>query len=155
MITSILGNDSAGPDNSRARAGPLPMPLPKSPCNIGTSVSVAKYIKAPEMEANRFAHSEFPPTAISIQRVGIQASLPGRPNSAPAIITPRNSKGMINLAKLQVDPSQSLSSPFSSAKKKLNSAIAVTNGIRGCNGKIKPAITTETVMANTFHILKS
>jgi hypothetical protein len=35
--------------------GPLPMPLSISPWRMGTSVSVATYMKAPATEANRFA----------------------------------------------------------------------------------------------------
>jgi len=66
FITSILGKDKAGPANNSANAGPFPMPLPKRPCRIGTSVSVAKYIKAPEMAAKKLATREFPLTAASI-----------------------------------------------------------------------------------------
>jgi hypothetical protein len=38
------------------------MPLPNKPWMIGTSVSVAKYMKAPDMEAKKLAAMEFPPT---------------------------------------------------------------------------------------------
>ena len=43
-ITKILGNDKEGPANSNASAGPFPIPADMRPCNIGTSVNVAKYI---------------------------------------------------------------------------------------------------------------
>ena len=61
-MTRMLGRDRAGPANRRDRAGPFPMPAPMSPWSIGTSVRVAKYINAPETDANRLAHREFPPT---------------------------------------------------------------------------------------------
>ena len=60
--TSMLGSDSAGPASNSASAGPLPMPDPINPCRIGTSVNVAKYMKAPTTEAKKFAQSELPPT---------------------------------------------------------------------------------------------
>ena len=50
----MLGNESAGPDNSRAKAGPCPMPLSIRPRKIGTSVKVAKYMSAPAREAKQF-----------------------------------------------------------------------------------------------------
>ena len=64
--TSMLGSDRAGPARSRERAGPLPIPAPMRPCRMGTSVKVAKYMSAPETEANRLAHKEFPPTRLWI-----------------------------------------------------------------------------------------
>ena len=62
----IAGRESAGPARSKARAGPCPIPDPINPWRIGTSVRVAKYMRAPETEANRFAHREFPPTRVWI-----------------------------------------------------------------------------------------
>ena len=59
LITSMFGRLSAGPASSSARAGPLPIPLPIRPCNMGTSVRVAKYISAPANEAKKFALREF------------------------------------------------------------------------------------------------
>ncbi len=61
--TNMLGNDSAGPANNNANAGPFPIPAPSNPCKIGTSVNVAKYMNAPTTDAKKFASSEFPPTA--------------------------------------------------------------------------------------------
>ena len=52
----------AGPRAASASAGPDPMPLPTRPCTIGTSVSVAKYMKAPAIAANTFDAIELPPT---------------------------------------------------------------------------------------------
>ena len=43
----MLGRDKAGPARRRASAGPCPMPDPMSPWRMGTSVRVAKYMKAP------------------------------------------------------------------------------------------------------------
>ena len=50
------------------------MPLPIKPCRIGTSVSVAKYMNAPDTEANRLAPIELPPTRLLIHDEGISAS---------------------------------------------------------------------------------
>lgn len=58
-ITSMLGRDSARPASNSARARPLPMPAPSRPLRIGTSASVAKYMKAPAIEAKRFAQTEW------------------------------------------------------------------------------------------------
>ena len=66
-MTSMLGRDRAGPASSRARDGPGPMPAPMSPCSIGTSVSVAKYMKAPATAANKVAKRPLPPSATATQ----------------------------------------------------------------------------------------
>ena len=71
LITSMLGNDSEGPDSNNANAGPLPMPEARSPCTMGTSVKVAKYIKAPVKLARKFDRKELPPTAYCIHSLGI------------------------------------------------------------------------------------
>ena len=65
-ITNMLGSERAGPARRSERAGPFPMPDPIRPWSMGTSVSVAKYINAPETEANRLAHTELPPTKYSM-----------------------------------------------------------------------------------------
>ena len=72
--TNMLCNDNAGPASNNANAGPCPIPLPISPCRIGTSVNVAKYMNAPTTAANRFAPSEFPPTARVTHSDGITPS---------------------------------------------------------------------------------
>lgn len=95
FIASILGNESAGPANKRANAGPFPIPLPISPCKIGTSVKVAKYINAPTIEAKKFENKLFPPTRVAIHFDGIIPSFPGLPSKKPATKTPPNSKGII------------------------------------------------------------
>ena len=63
LMTSMLGSDKDGPAKSNANAGPLPMPEANRPCMIGTSVSVAKYMKAPVKLARKLDNREFPPTA--------------------------------------------------------------------------------------------
>ena len=70
----MLGSETAGPASSRVSAGPLPMPAPSSPSRMGTSVRVAKYMKAPDTAANRLAPSELPPTRFAIQPEGISPS---------------------------------------------------------------------------------
>ena len=64
-----------GPASSSARAGPLPMPEARRPWMMGTSVSVAKYMKAPVKLARKFDSSELPPTAHSIQRLGMMPAM--------------------------------------------------------------------------------
>ena len=71
LITSMLGKLKAGPARSNAKAGPLPIPEPIKPCKIGTSVKVAKYIKAAITEEKKLAKREFPPTIVVIYREGI------------------------------------------------------------------------------------
>jgi len=70
-ITSMLGRLSAGPARRSARAGPFPIPEPISPCRIGTSVKVAKYIKAATMDEKKLAKKEFPPTSAVIYLEGM------------------------------------------------------------------------------------
>ena len=77
LITNMFGSDRAGPAKSSASAGPLPIPLLSNPCRIGTSVNVAKYIKAPATEENKLAPNEFPPTERLIHSDGINPSPPG------------------------------------------------------------------------------
>ena len=51
-----------------------PHPLPMSPSRMGTSVSVAKYMKAPTTDANRFARSVLPPTRLDTHSDGMRPS---------------------------------------------------------------------------------
>lgn len=64
--TSMLGRNSARPASNSAKTRPLPIPASSRPLRIGVSVSVAKYMKAPTIEAKRFAQTEFPPTPLLI-----------------------------------------------------------------------------------------
>ena len=109
----MFGRDNAGPARSRANAGPLPIPLPMRPWRIGTSVRVAKYMKAPTTDAKRFDCRELPPTARLTHAEGINPSWPGRPRSAPATSTPMNKRGRICLAKPQVERNHCPLSPLS------------------------------------------
>ena len=60
------------------------MPEPRRVCRIGTSVSVAKYIRAPTNEARKLAANELPPTTLATQEEGTSpASTPGRPTASP------------------------------------------------------------------------
>ena len=77
---------------------------------MGTSVSVAKYIKAPATEANRLAQTELPPRRDWIHCPGISAAWPGRPSMNPATSTPPASSGKICFIKSQVDATQLLHS---------------------------------------------
>ena len=67
----MFGRDNDGPANSRANAGPSPIPDARSPWTIGTSVNVAKYMNAPAKLAKKLDSSELPPTAHSIQLFGM------------------------------------------------------------------------------------
>src|SRR5690554_468378 len=57
-ITSMLGNDRAGPASNSANAGPLPIPEPIRASTMGTSVRVEKYIRAPSTDARMVERSE-------------------------------------------------------------------------------------------------
>ena len=74
---------------------------------MGTSVSVAKYMNAPEMDAKKFAANELPPTSMATYRLGMSASCPGRPRRNPATSTPPKSSGMTWSAYPHVDVYQS------------------------------------------------
>ena len=101
-MTSIFGRDNDGPANSKAKAGPLPMPEANRPWTIGTSVNVAKYMKAPVKLAKKFDNNELPPTAHSIQLFGIMPAIAVsscvEPNRKPAKTTPTANNGNICLA---------------------------------------------------------
>ena len=66
VITSMLGRLSAGPESSMASAGPLPMPCAMRRPTIGTSVSVEKYMNAPDTEATEIEDRLSPPRNIWI-----------------------------------------------------------------------------------------
>jgi len=68
-------------------------------------VRVAKYIKAPTIEAKKFALIELPPTSVATKREGIKPSSPGLPKRRPAKNIPKKSKGNICWVKLQEDSS--------------------------------------------------
>ncbi len=110
LMTSMLGRESAGPASRRARAGPLPIPAPRSPSRIGTSVKVAKYMKAPTTAAKKLAPTELPPTSLAIHSEGMSPSWPGRPSSSPAAATPARRSGRICLANPHDAPTHSESS---------------------------------------------
>ena len=139
LMTSMLGSDKDGPAKSNANAGPLPMPEADRPCMIGTSVSVAKYMKAPVKLARKLDNREFPPTAHCIHSLGI---MPARevsswvdPNRKPAVTTPTASSGMICLAKPQDENSQSrFSSLFLSSNSTTDKQVMATSiGTSGVN----------------------
>ena len=132
LITSILGNDKEGPAKSNANAGPLPMPEASNPCMMGTSVNVAKYMKAPVKLARKFDNSEFPPTAHRIHPLGttpaIEVSPCVDPNKKPAVTTPTANRGIICFAKPQEDNSQSrFSVPFLSNKSNTDKQVTATS----------------------------
>ena len=129
----MLGKDNEGPDSSNANAGPLPMPEANSPWMIGTSVSVAKYIKAPVKLAKKFDNKEFPPTAHCIHSLGTMPAIETpscvEPSKNPAVITPTASNGIICLAKPQDENSQSrFSASFLSDSKITDKQAIATSG---------------------------
>ena len=147
----MLGNDKAGPASNNASAGPCPMPAPRRPSRIGTSVSVAKYMKAPATEANRFAPSELPPTARATHSDGIRPSCPGRPRQRPAANTPIKSNGRICLVNPQVAANHSLSSPSSELAVALNATVATPNGSSGPPECQKAIRTGGAAIGRSFH----
>jgi len=82
-MTSILGNERAGPANSNAKAGPWPIPFLSKPSIMGTSVRVAKYMRAPKTEAKKFEKREFPPTRPETHWLGIRPSPSLVPSKRP------------------------------------------------------------------------
>ena len=78
------GKGRSGQEQSQSR--PLPMPEPINPWSMGTSVRVAKYMKAPMMAARKFEARNCRPLPGSPTRS--ESSLHfGRPKSAPATRT--------------------------------------------------------------------
>ncbi len=67
----MLGNDNEGPAKSKASARPLLIPAAMSPCSIGISVKVAKYMNAPTIDAKRLENNELPPTNGETHSLGI------------------------------------------------------------------------------------
>ena len=112
-MTNMLGRDNAGPAKSKARAGPFPIPLLMRPCKIGISVSVAKYMKAPTIDAKKLAKNELPPTSIDIHSLGTMPLPPsGVPSKNPATRIPADKSGNICFANPQLSAIQSLDSPL-------------------------------------------
>src|SRR4030043_87717 len=106
---------------------------------MGTSVRVAKYMKAPTTDAKKFEKTEFPPTRADIHSFGITPAivLPSwvDPKRNPAATTPRASNGMISFAKSHVAMVHALfSSSFLSKRvMTLSEMMATSIGIRGIN----------------------
>ena len=76
------------------------MPKSRNALNIGTSVRVAKYIRAPDTEAMRLDIREFPPTQVWITSGGSITLI------IPAANTPNKSQGRISNVNCQVALSQ-------------------------------------------------
>ncbi len=108
----MLGNDNDGPASNKANAGPFPIPADIKPYKIGTSVSVAKYMNAPTMDAKKFEKSEFPPTKFATHSFGmipaIAVSPCVEPSKNPAANTPMANNGMICFANPQAEMVHSL-----------------------------------------------
>ena len=112
----MFGNESEGPANNKAKAGPSPIPEASRPWTMGTSVSVAKYMKAPRKLAQKLDNKELPPTHASIHSGGTTPATfaPScvEPNKKPAERTPTASNGNICFAKPHEANNHSLFSPF-------------------------------------------
>lgn len=136
-ITSMFGRDKDGPANNNANAGPLPMPEASNPWMIGTSVNVAKYMNAPVKLAKKFESKELPPTAHSIQWLGMIPAITVlscvEPNKNPAITTPIANRGKICFANPQDEKSHSLFSSSRLSKISItdNEVIPTIIGTRG------------------------
>src|SRR4030042_5679968 len=106
---------------------------------MGTSVSVAKYMKAPTIEAKKLENKELPPTKPEIHWLGITPAIvfPScvEPNKKPAVTIPMASSGNICLAKSQVAKVHSLfSASFLSFNVMMLNEIMPTNmGINGAS----------------------
>ena len=147
----MFGRLSAGPASSRARAVPLPMPLPIKPCRIGTSVSVAKYMKAPAKAATKLAMKELPPTARLTQTEGISPSCPGRPSRMPEMRTPNSKSGRICLAKPQLSLNHAPVSSSLGLMTTLRPTIPATKATVGWPAKTKARMTAGVAASTTCH----
>src|SRR4030065_2141693 len=104
---------------------------------MGTSVRVAKYIKAPTIEAKKLEKTEFPPTRADIHSFGITPAIvfPSwvDPKRNPAATTPRASNGTINFAKSHVAVVHALFSSSFLSKRVMthNQMMATSIGISG------------------------
>jgi len=116
------------------------MPFPISPWSMGTSVRVAKYMKAPATEANRFDKMEFPPTAEFTHSDGMSPSCPGRPSKTPAMSTPKKRSGNICLVNPQVEPNQSPTSPLSVLVIIESPMTPAAKAMTGSRGNVSPRI---------------
>jgi hypothetical protein len=95
-MTRIEGREREGPAKEKSeRAGPWPIPEPRSPWTMGISVRVAKYMRAPAKDAIKFERSEFPPRSPAIHALGMRASCPGLPRRKPDTRTPAKRRGSI------------------------------------------------------------
>ncbi|MPN25980.1 hypothetical protein SDC9_173402 [bioreactor metagenome] len=138
-ITNIFGNDKEGPASNSAKAGPFPIPDASNPWIIGTSVRVAKYMKAPTTLAQKLDHTVLPPTAHSIHEFGttpgIEVSPWVEPKRNPAVTTPTASKGIICFAKPHAESVHSRLSSSCLSKRviTLKEIMPTTIGTKGTN----------------------
>ena len=87
--TIMLGKLSEYPAKNNARAGPLPIPSDISDCMIGTSVRVAKYMNAPNIDAKKLENILLPPNRSFTTSSGNGFEI------TPAMKTHANKKGRI------------------------------------------------------------
>lgn len=121
------------------------MPEPKSPCTIGTSVRVAKYMNAPARAAKKLANRPFPPTNPAIQRDGMMPlSVPGMPRRNPATSTPPSKRGAIIRVYIQVESIQLFISSDDRMVVTMRPAIPAPNARSGHFGKSSASMSTTT-----------
>lgn len=83
----------AGKQKRQCRS--FPYRYRSNPWTIGTSVSVAKYMNAPTIDAKKLANNKFPPTRLTIQVRWYYAFMTRTPRRKPDTSMPPSSKGVI------------------------------------------------------------
>ncbi len=110
LITNIFGRLNDGQANNKARAGHVDIPFAIKACIIGISVSVEKYIKAPNSDAIKFHNTVFCHTTDCIVLSGKIGII------NPAINTQINNSGKSILENHQVSKSRSFLLSLSNLK---------------------------------------
>jgi len=110
LITNIFGRLNDGQANSKANAGHIDIPFAIKACIIGISVSVEKYIKAPNSDAIKFHNIVFCHTTDCIVLSGKIGII------NPAINTQINNSGKSILENHQVSKSRSFLLSLSNLK---------------------------------------
>ena len=111
LTTSKFGRLSEGPASKSASAGPWCIPFVRKASKIGISVSVEKYMNAPNTLASRFALIVLLPTA------RIMSSSGSNGITKPAMNTPMSKSGSMSLLNFHVSSRSCFCELFLNSKK--------------------------------------
>jgi len=124
LITNIFGKLNDGHASKSANAGHIDIPFAIKACIIGISVSVEKYIKAPNIDAIKFHNILFCHTIDCIVLSGNIGII------NPAINTQINNSGKSILENHQVSKSRSFLLSLSNLKILIHIIISIANIIK-------------------------